>query len=289
MIDFSIITISFNQAQYLKTCLDSVTSQRGASFEYIVVDPGSTDGSRAIIEKHDGRIDHVITKKDRGPADGLNNGCGKAKGRYLMFINADDVLLPQALAKISALLHTHSYPDLLLCGGWLVNAKGIPQRRLFSTRFSPVGLVNSRAALFQQGMVFKRELFEQVGGFNRDNKTCWDYELLVDFIKYGAKPVISTDRVAAFRMHDESISSGFHGEAMEQQFQQDLKRIHDQFRPDDVYSPARHSGFFHRIEKYWRTPEIIPYVLSDKFLKHRIQSAWAKDTGPKVTRAKAAL
>ncbi len=68
----SIVTLSFNQRAYLKEAIDSVLSQGYPDLEYIVVDPGSTDGSRKTIESYGNRIAHTIFEPDRGAADGLN-------------------------------------------------------------------------------------------------------------------------------------------------------------------------------------------------------------------------
>ena len=277
MVKFSIVTISFNQAKYLKTCIDSIISQNKNLFEYIIVDPGSTDGSRDIINSYGAEIDTVIFEKDSGSADGLNNGFNAARGEYLIYINADDFLLPSALDKIAKLLETHSLPELLLCGGWLVNQYDEPLRRLFSTRFSRQGLVNHRAAMFQQGMVIRRDLYERIGGFNKDNYTCWDFELLVDCITAKAEPKVDHTRVAAFRIHDESISGGYFGSTMEQHYKEDLIRIRNKFIPNQKHQFLHNFNFFTRVEKYVRTPEIVPFVIHDKLLKHRIKKAWEKD------------
>ena len=73
---FSIVTISFNQARFLEQAILSVISQDYLNIQYIVVDPGSTDGSRDIIEKYHNHIDKIIFEPDNGPADGLNKGFG---------------------------------------------------------------------------------------------------------------------------------------------------------------------------------------------------------------------
>ena len=277
MVKISIVTISFNQTKYLETCIRSITGQNKNLFEFIVVDPGSTDGSRAIISSHASEIDHIILEKDKGPADGLNKGFDAASGEYLMFINADDFLLPMALDKIAKLLDTYNQPALLLCGGWLVDQNNAPLRRLFSTRFSTQGLVNHRAAMFQQGMVIRRDLFERIGGFNKDNYTCWDFELLVDCIIARAKPKIDLTRVAAFRIHAESISGGHFGTGIEDCLAADLIRIHDKLKPDEKHQSINNLNLLARVEKYIRTPEIIPFIIHDKLLKHRIKKAWEKD------------
>ena len=79
----SIVTISFNQAEYLERTLRSVIDQDYEDIEYIVVDPGSTDGSRTIIERYRTRITHILLEPDKGAADGLNKGFLFGNGGYL--------------------------------------------------------------------------------------------------------------------------------------------------------------------------------------------------------------
>ncbi len=87
----SIVTISFNQAEFLERAMRSVLTQDYPDVEYIVVDPGSTDGSRALITAQGSRI-KAILEKDNGPADGLNKGFASATGEIFGYINADDAL-----------------------------------------------------------------------------------------------------------------------------------------------------------------------------------------------------
>src|SRR5450432_3341584 len=94
----SIVTISFNQAAYLEEAIRSVLDQDHPLVEYIVVDPGSTDGSRDIIERYRGRIAKVLYEPDQGPADGLNHGFAHATGDVFACLNADDLLLPRAVS-----------------------------------------------------------------------------------------------------------------------------------------------------------------------------------------------
>ena len=96
----SIVTISFNQAKYLERAIISVVEQNYSNIEYIVVDPGSTDGSREIIEKYRSKITIVILDPDKGPTDGLNKGFAAATGDIYAYINADDALLPGAVKSV---------------------------------------------------------------------------------------------------------------------------------------------------------------------------------------------
>src|ERR1039458_1375445 len=92
----SIVTISFNQAEFIERTILSVLTQDYLDIEYIVVDPGSTDGSRDIIERYRSRISKIILRPDRGAADGLNNGFAEATGEIFGFLNSDDLLRPGA-------------------------------------------------------------------------------------------------------------------------------------------------------------------------------------------------
>src|ERR1700685_847119 len=98
---FSVVTISFNQRQYLEEALRSVLTQDYPAIEYIVVDPVSTDGSRELIESFASQLARVIFEPDRGAADGLNNGFQHASGDIFGFLNSDDVLLPGVMSNVA--------------------------------------------------------------------------------------------------------------------------------------------------------------------------------------------
>ena len=97
----SVVTVSFNQRQYLEEALISVLAQDYPAIEYIVVDPGSTDGSRELIECFRDRLASILFETDQGAADGLNKGFQRASGDIFGFLNSDDVLLPGAMKSIS--------------------------------------------------------------------------------------------------------------------------------------------------------------------------------------------
>src|SRR5690349_13082517 len=112
---FTLVTISYNQAPFLERTIRSVIDQKYDDLEYIVVDPGSTDGSREIIEHFRPYITKTIFEKDRGAADGLNKGFSHATGELYGFLNSDDVLLPGALKEASKFFDTN--PDIDVVSG----------------------------------------------------------------------------------------------------------------------------------------------------------------------------
>lgn len=203
---FSIVTISYNQAAFLERAIASVLGQQGVDLEYIVVDPGSTDGSRDIIARHAERISHLILDRDAGPADGLNKGFAVASGDIYGFINADDELLPGALARVAEAFGRNPSAGIIAGCGYMVDANGRTLRPVVPTHFSPWLYAHRAVTIFQQGSFFRSQYFHQVNGFNTSNTTCWDGELFLDICLGGARFHTIGEDLALFRIHDGSIT-----------------------------------------------------------------------------------
>ena len=88
----SIITINYNNCDGLKKTIDSVVSQTCQDFEWIVIDGGSTDGSRELIEQYASHFAYWVSEPDKGIYNAMNKGLDQAKGDYLMFLNSGDWL-----------------------------------------------------------------------------------------------------------------------------------------------------------------------------------------------------
>lgn len=202
----SIVTISYNQAQFLERAICSIVTQDFDGLEYIVVDPGSTDGSRDLIESYRSQIAQTVYEPDNGPADGLNKGFAYATGDIFGFINADDELLPGALSKVADYFEMHPQIDVVCGSGFIVDAAGAVIKRIMPTRFSKRLAVYGAVTFFQQGAFFRRSAFCEAKGFNKENRTCWDGELLLDMAINGRKFGFFYEDIATFRIHETSIS-----------------------------------------------------------------------------------
>lgn len=86
----SIITINYNNRDGLQKTIDSVVSQTWRDFEWIVIDGGSTDGSKELIEKYQEHFSYWCCEPDKGVYNAMNKGIAKAKGEYLNFMNSGD-------------------------------------------------------------------------------------------------------------------------------------------------------------------------------------------------------
>ena len=207
MTRISIVTISFNQGAYLPACLKSVGRQLGEGDEHICVDPGSTDGSREMISES-GRVVSVF-EPDTGPADGLNKGFARAGGSVLAYLNADDVLAEGALAVVRAFFAEHPEVDILLGAIEVIDAEGRGgKRRRIPTNPGRAELRAGAVAFYQQGMFFRRALWDRGLRFREENRTCWDYELCVDAVLMGARVETTARVLGQFRLHAASISGG---------------------------------------------------------------------------------
>lgn len=268
----SIVTVSFNQAEFLPYCLQSVVDQKSADVEFIVVDPGSTDGSRVIAQQYATGIDHMITEPDRGPADGLNNGFMVASGEWGFFLNADDFLLPGAMRLLLLAIERAGDADLLLGGGWMVDANLRPLRRLSADLPTARGLLGGTQVMIQQGMAFRMELFRRVGGFNGANRTCWDLELLLDFLINSARVGIIKERVGGFRLHAGGLSGGVGGAGHFSRYQKDLMRLRERC---GVPTGSRRWSLARKLVQQPMAHTIAALV--DRALPTLVRRAWERD------------
>ena len=111
---FSIIVPVYKVEEYLCECVDSILNQTYADFELILVDDGSPDRCPEICDQYaatDARI-RVIHKPNGGLSEARNFGIQAAKGDYLVFVDSDDAMMPDALEKLSKC--TESYPDIII-------------------------------------------------------------------------------------------------------------------------------------------------------------------------------
>jgi glycosyltransferase involved in cell wall biosynthesis len=251
----SLVTISFNQAPYLEQALRSVLDQNYPGLEYIVVDPGSTDASRDIIERYRDRFARVIYEPDKGPADGLNKGFAAASGEIFGYLNSDDLLLPGALARVARAFGEYPDADLVYGHGYVVDRAGQVVRRCRSDRFSLRRSAYGNSIIMQQAAFWRSDAFAAVGGFNPQNWLSWDGEFWID-LALAAKRFRRVDEYwACFRAHDESITHNFHSGDAGTPFGREQRRLLEKAlrrprKPGDGFQAA-----MTRLEKWLVDPK----------------------------------
>jgi glycosyltransferase involved in cell wall biosynthesis len=203
-ISITIVTPSYNQARYLEETIRSVLCQRGELKEYFVLDGGSRDGSVDIIRKYAPGIDFWVSQKDRGQSDAIHQGFSRATGDFLFWLNSDDVLLPGALARLRSALERN--PNWDVATGY--HARIDEQTRIVSLHRTP-GETNSQVRggvlrVAQQTCIFRRSLYERVGGLPLDLHCAMDLELWYRFFHAGAIWGHVPAYLAGYRWHSES-------------------------------------------------------------------------------------
>ena len=203
---FSVVTISFNQAQFLRAAMDSVLSQEGVEIEYIVCDPGSTDGSREIIASFDDPRLTAVFEPDEGPADGLNKGFERASGDIVYYLNSDDLVLPGAFARMARWFAKHPQAGVACGHAQVIDAQGRLLRRVWSEPFDRYAVATGAHVQVQPATFIRAEAFREAGGFDPSDRGNWDGGLLTSLFLAGTRIETVDAFLGCYRLHAESIT-----------------------------------------------------------------------------------
>lgn len=160
----SMVTCSYQQARFLDATMRSVLAQNYAGLEYIVIDGGSTDGSKDIIERHAGSLAYWVSEPDGGQADALIKGFGHASGDIYGWLCSDDLLLPGTLQRIGEFFRDHPDVDAVYGDSVWIDAEGKPIRPKREMGFNRFVFLHDYNYVPQPSMFWRRRLYESVGG-----------------------------------------------------------------------------------------------------------------------------
>jgi len=188
----TIVTPSYNQAEYLDQTINSVLGQDYPNLEYLIVDGGSTDGSLEIIHKYADRLAWWVSEPDKGQADAINKGLARATGKYVAWLNSDDLYLPGTIQKAVETLE--KFPDTGLVYGNLlsINARG---EHVNTIQYRPFALEDLLAFFIigQPTVFMRRSVLEKVGYLSEEYHFLLDHHLWLRFasessLKYIPRP-----------------------------------------------------------------------------------------------------
>ena len=175
----TIVTPSYNQAEFIRATIESVLSQDYPPIEYIIMDGGSTDGTAAIAAEYAGRLTW-ISEKDRGQAHAINKGFAIARGEIVAWLNSDDIFLPGAVRQAVAAFGQEPRAGAVYGGGYLMDRQGKFTRRFPATEpFNLWKLVYLSDYILQQATFFRREAVDEVGGLDESLHYTLDWDLLI--------------------------------------------------------------------------------------------------------------
>ncbi len=204
-IDFTIVTASYNYGRYIGECLKSVAEQEGVSLEHLVMDAGSTDDTAEVVAG----FPHAsfFQEPDKGMSDGINKGFRKAKGRWVMWLNADDRLKPGALREVKAFAEAHPAADVIF-GCWdYIDKDGGFLRRMTLFPFRKGMLIQYGCYIGSTACFYRHETTIGEGHLLNENfHYCMDGEYYARLATLGKRFAYLPCVLADFRLHGESIS-----------------------------------------------------------------------------------
>ena len=120
----TIVTPSYNQADFLEATICSVLEQDYPNIEYHVVDGGSTDDSLKIIRKYAERISWWVSEEDSGQAEAINKGLKRAKGEFVGWLNSDDIYQPGAISSAVEAFRSNPQAGVIYGDAWSIDSQG---------------------------------------------------------------------------------------------------------------------------------------------------------------------
>lgn len=205
---FSVVIPTWNRSVFLRECLESVLTQTRAAHEVIVCDDGSTDDTMAVLSGYGDRV-RVVQTQRRGPGGARNAGARLATGRYLSFLDSDDVWRPELLEAVAAVIREQR------CRMVWVNGESSEARPEFGALDALKVRVGTGS--FDMGgeysgtagwAAMEAALFQELGGFVEEMPVGEDLELLCRMWNLGPVAHVVEPKLYWYRVHaSQSISS----------------------------------------------------------------------------------
>ncbi len=199
----SIVTPSLNQSQYLETTIQSVVNQNYPNLEYIIMDGGSTDGSVDIIKKYTNFITYWENNPDKGQADAIFRGFEKSTGEIIAWINSDDYYLEGAFACVEDFFAHHPEIQWVIGDGMFVDENNKKLLDCYCPTIDHDRLLYFGMTFLQPTLFIRREFFFTSGGFDRELKFSFDYDLVLR-LSIRSPPGKINSMLTAFRLHKTS-------------------------------------------------------------------------------------
>ncbi|MEB3357229.1 MAG: glycosyltransferase family A protein [Synechococcales bacterium] len=213
----SVIIPTYNGDRYLSAALDSVLAQTSPAAEIIVVDDGSTDGTRACLEQYGDRL-RCIYQENQGVAIARNRGVEAAQGDVIAFLDQDDLFRPHKLAQQGAALADAPAIGFVSSGWQILDAAGSLRSEIrpwqdASAHDPSTWLIWK--PVFLGAMLFRKAALAAVGGFNPRFQQTSDVELVLRLVMAGWQWRWTQVPTVGYRQHDSNASRNVAQQAQE--------------------------------------------------------------------------
>ena len=175
----TVITAVYNCSKFIERAILSVISQSYDNIEFIVIDGGSSDGTIDIIKKYESKINYWLSENDNGIYDAWNKGISNSSGKWISFLGADDIYLPNAIENYVLMINKYKNVQYVSSKVRLISEAGEYLKTVGAAWSWPYFKKNMNVA--HVGSLHNRSMFNQKGLFNQDFKIAGDYEFLLRF------------------------------------------------------------------------------------------------------------
>lgn len=200
----TIITPTYNQADFLAETINCILAQTYGAIEYVVVDDGSTDDTQRVLSQFEGKITWR-TQTNRGQSQTLNESWDRANGTYLTYLSSDDLLHPDAIERLVAYLEAHPETACVFPDADLVDINSRVVRRAICRPFVLDDLVVEQECWIGPGAVFRKSVYQDIGGWEPGLKLAPDREFWMRVSRKGRIDFLP-EVLGGYRIHPESIS-----------------------------------------------------------------------------------
>lgn len=196
---------AFNQGRYLETALESIFSQ-GVPVEVYVADGGSSDGTREILGRWEGRLLGWRSHADSGQAAAINEGVSRGTAPYVCWLNSDDWWLPGGLARLLAALQAQPGAPMAYGRVWNHVESTGREKAVFVRPYSE-WMMAQACIVSQPGTLVRRDAWQAVGGVDESLHMAMDYDLWWKLIGQHGLPAFVDEFVAVNREHRDTKTS----------------------------------------------------------------------------------
>jgi glycosyltransferase involved in cell wall biosynthesis len=210
-IELSVIVPSYNTAEFIGESLDSIFTQNFQSLEVIVINDGSPDTAEleTVLRPYCERIIY-IKQENRGLAGARNTGIREAKGKYLAFLDSDDVWPREFLTTQIKFFEQDPALDLVYADAILFGTVRLPRETFMQTSHPPVnleGLLAEGGQIVPSGVVMKKRTAVEAGLFDETLRRCEDYDLWLRIAQRGAKIAFQPSVKYLRRIHSGALTA----------------------------------------------------------------------------------
>lgn len=203
----TVVIVTYNAAQYLQSCLNSIYAQQYPAIDIVVIDGKSSDGTAEILQKNTDKLHYWVSEKDKGIYDAMNKALPHITGQWVYFLGADDELLPEFSAMISELKDANAiyYGNVL--------ADGVKRSGSISAYYMAKG------GIYHQAIIYPKSVFDNYT-YNTKYKIAADYALNMRLYKDKRYHFVYIDMIIAKYNH-----TGISSQVVDEAFEKDKTKL----------------------------------------------------------------